>query len=379
MRGLMLAVLVMIVMACEAKRVTAGTVPPVYNLKAQVMPMFGDLVSGGQGGGPGQGRLGLVGDSIASNHPYRKWLTGSFVGEYGSAGYGYNGISAQFKWTLPDGSVPCKIAFLGDLNDLQKSTITGARSGAYGLWSPNGYYTRIVDDGSTGEGYVKLTVPAGYAAKLHYHRWPGAGVLGVDRPNAAGFDLSVPTAGALGDGVISLPAGTQYALSAVSGTVQVNGLELTDGTGFVLDSLARGGVGPVDFNRANNASTASVYTGLGLDLLIVMFDWGSDSEKASYKADLGAYLDFVAGAVPGLPVILVSHHAIKDDKADEAVWMMEVAEARGLGFIDHFFLFTHEELVAQGLVQPDGKHLSDAGGKWFAEYDAARMREARDE
>jgi hypothetical protein len=347
--------------------------PPVFGLKPQVMPMFNDLAAGAQG------RVGLVGDSIASNHPYRKWLTNEFQGEYGSAGYGYNGITSQFRWTLPDGTIPLRIAFLGDLTDLKKSTITGARSGLFGLWSPNGYYTRITDDGTTDEGSVKLTVPKGFNAKLHVHRWPGSGTIGIDRPNAQGFDMSVPTSGSQGDLAVTLPAGTQYVLSAVAGTVQASALELTDPSGFILDSLARGGVGPIDFNRADNPENAAVYAGLGMDVLVVMMDWGTDAQKATYVADMRKYLDFVNSACPGLPVILVSHHAIKPDKADESAWMYQLAQERGLGFIDHFYLFTHEELVANGYVMPDGIHLSDLGGQFFAQYDARAMRTARDE
>lgn len=331
--------------------------PLVYNLPAQVTPMFDDLEAGGVG------RMAAVGDSIVFRNPWHLHLRDELGLEYGYGGYGYRAANIDFRWLTE-----LRVIYAGSSTNIVKARSNGKRDPVWGVYTPDGIYTRLRLDGS-----VSLVLQ-GSRYILHYLKQPGGGILAIDRNTTRLMNLD--TNGPTGDATVELPVGPgKYRFSSTgSAWVQVNGVEVLSDKGFVIDRLARGGDGPLDYILANTTSTASVYAGLDADVLWVQFDWVGSQQKKTYITDMNKYLDFVEASNPGMRIILCSHHDMRPDIADEARWLYEIAVSRGLGFVNHFPVMTHEELVAAGYLTDDGIHLTDAGGVFFAHYDAERLR-----
>lgn len=350
--------------------------PASAGLHDQVAAMFADLEAGGVG------TIAHVGDSIPTNPPWDVGLSECLWSQWGSAGWAYRGLDANFKW---QGTATLTATFAGDV---VKSVPKGNRDPVRGRDTPDGRFCLIATDGK-----ITLTVPAGFAVRLHYSTAPGGGVLKVDRPNVAGIDFpAIPTdAPVRRDVRIDLPAGNppngggsaKYVITSADGiAAQVNGVEVRDGTGFESARLGRGSNGPADYNTGDTASTAEVLRQINPDIVVYMQDWFVPTQSiASFRQQTRDYIAFIRatlddGAEPPTGIILIAHHAMIDDSAQVSQVLYELSQELGCGFIDNRQLATYEENVGLGRLAPDGKHLSTAGGKYFAEEDVRLMREA---
>lgn len=360
-----IGVSVLMVLAVLIPSVARAEPPLSDNLHDQVAPMYESLVSGGVGS------LVYVGDSIPFRHAWGLGLNEYLWNEWGTAGWSYRAINQDFKWTNSAGVNILKAAFIGDVT---KGTSSGKRDPVRGRDTPDGIYSVIRTTGA-----ITLTIPAGYQARLHYSVTPDGGTACVDRPNVGGVDLTFPTFSMIRQDVaIDLPSGTKYTLTSLDGLpVQVNGIELRDGSGFRSARLGRGQNGPNDYNTGNTPSTASVLVGIDPDVVVYMQDWFVPNQSVeSFKADTRAYVTFVRATCPGVGIVFIAHHAMSTDSPDVSQVLWELATELGCGFIDNRQMATYTENVAAGRLQADGVHLTNSGGKFFAERDAQLMREA---
>lgn len=342
------------------------TTPASYGVAAQIDAMYDKLEAGGMG------RAFIVGDSIAFRPAWHSYLRSEMGIDFGVAGYGYRGINPDFKYLDAQGVPEIKIAFAGLGSNLVKAKGTTKRDQTWGIYEPDGIFTRMRSDGS-----VTLTIPAGLTVKLHYLRQPDGGTLAVDK---SGVRIqTIDTNGSIGNVIVSLTSGTKYKLYSTSAAwVQVNALETTKSVGFVMDRLARGQDNPHGYNTGDTPSSSSAITALAPDLILIQTDWYVPNQsKASFIADMNAYIAFVRAAVPGVGIVLIAHHAMSADSQDVSDTLYAIAQDVGCGFIDHLQVMTYTDMVANNYIQTDGTHLTNAGGSFFAHCDAELFRSTR--
>jgi hypothetical protein len=336
------------------------------DVAAQVDPLFTVLEAGGLG------RMALVGDSIAFRHPWELFLREELGGDFGKAGYGFRGINPDFKWTNPQGTAELKVAYTGTGTNIVKGKSSSKRDQTWGLYTPDGIFSRLRSDGA-----VTLTIPAGHTCTLHYLIQPSGGTLAVDRSGVRVHTIN--TAGSLDDETLVLAGGAKYKLySTSSAWVQVNALEVLKPVGFTCDRLGRGQDNPKGYNTGNTTSSATCLGALGCQLVMIQTDWFTPNQsQGSFITDLKAYIDWVRAALPDAGLILVSHHAMYADSQAVSDVVEQIAIDKSCGWIDHLGLLTYQQMLDNGYIQADGVHLTDAGGAYFANYDADLMRATR--
>jgi hypothetical protein len=349
---------------CLCTPAGAQEIPAEWNVRPQVLGLFDKLESGQVGS------LAIVGDSISFHHDSYNWfLRDRFWADYGNAGDGYLAACTGFGSSGDRNGPRDPIMMTISPTEVTLASANSDRE-AWGWYEPEGLFSRL-----WGAGYVQLKL-FGPQCRLHYLKQPGGGTLRVAINKKVLVDA--PTNGAIEDAWVDLSVGgdmntlkTLKLSSLDGGTVQVSGIDMRTGApGLVYHRLARGAAGPRDFVRSNTPATASLLADLSPDLLIVMLDWVGWDEKATFVEDTNRLLDFYAQAMPTTRVILMTHHPFKADIVDEAAWYYQIARERGMGFINLFATWPggQAEMMAAGLLEPGGVHLTGAGGQWFGNY-----------
>lgn len=388
--------------------------PLMFSIDQATAPLYDRLARGESA------NIMIVGDSISYRvNSYNWFLRDHLHAAFGSAGEGYFAIGDGFTGPVNGkGPRPGQAMREADLSpdaDPFQSNSTGhvrwagangARPLPWGAWTPDGIYAHL-----DGPGAIELDV-YGRSATLHYLRMPAGGRF---RVICNGVDLgvrsaSVPMPGSqlgsaadrrfaspgAGSAVIrQTPVTTEQFEASVrhdsfsfetgapdndtlntvriewvgGGLVQLNGIEMRSGApGVSYTRIARGGQGPREFLNSANKVTAAQLLETRPDLLIVMLDWSTYEERQTFEADTHALLDFYQHAMPGTPVILMTHHPFISDMALEADIYRQIACERGCGYINLFDLFTGWQQMASLGFMFDSVHLTPTGGAWFGGY-----------
>jgi hypothetical protein len=350
---------------------TRPGLPLQWNIREQTVGLFDKLESGGVGS------MAIVGDSISfKQNSYNWFLRDRFWADYGNAGDGYLATGQGFNggWEQNGPRLGLKIEGSGDSVHLESPN---AERRPEGYVTPDGIYARM-----DGTGAITLSVFGPYC-RLHYLKQPGGGVLRLSLNGQT--LLEAPTDGGLAHASVDFqtPGGPDTLSSVKVWTadgepVQTSGLEMRTGKpGLVYHRLGRGGSGPLDFGRSRTPQTAAILSDLSPDLLVVMLDWVGPEEKVTYLEDMRALLDFYEAVMPESRVILMSHHPYKAGIAEQAAWLLQLAQERSVGYINLYGAIPGglEEMKARGFLI-DNVHLSAAGGQFFGDYVYGILKDA---
>lgn len=416
------AVILSVLLACALSLVSSASLragddcnlaeprPLVSGVDQAAQQFFAGIAGGGVG------RVMIVGDSISYRaNSYNWYLRDHLHAQLGNAGEGYFGIGAGFSKTPnANHARPGQLLREFDLSphnnpfdpagtgNIIFSNINTGRTVPWGGWTPDGIYTHM-----TGPGAIELDF-YGTSATLHYLRTPSGGKMrltcnGVDLGvfhTAAPFDpppapFTINRAPGAGP-IVQYPMLTEAQFAqrvrhesftfetgapdndtintlriewVSGGRIQLNGIEMRSGQpGAAYSRVARGGQGPRDFLLSANKVVAAQLMEQNPDLLIVMLDWSTFAERETFEEDTNALLDFYRKAMPGTPVILMTHHPFIADMELEADIYRKIACERSLGYINLYDLFTGWSQMASLGFMVDSVHFSATGGAWFGSY-----------
>lgn len=346
--------------------------PLVWQLHEQTAPWRDRLQSGHTG------TYALIGDSISFRIDSFNWyLRDELEAIYGNGGDGYLALNSSFRH-IPDGSRNRRPGLAFRHSGQPWTTFgpgNGARS-AFGERSIDGLYARI---GATGWVEVDCYGPQ---ITLHYIREEGAGVIRI-RVNGeviAEIDASIGPGELPGLMTYSFSTGTNdpnvlstVRFSLVGATsqnpmwTQLNGLDMRTGEpGVVYHRLARGGSGPDDFLRADPMMELNSLTALDPDAIFIMLDQTTD--LAQYTIDLALYVERINVATPGVPVVLISHHAFSPTRETTTEIELLLAIAQGYGFLNLFDLHNNFDHLNDLGFLIDSVHFSSIGGDWYGRF-----------
>ncbi len=342
-------------------------------LHKSLLPLFSHLEDGEVGS------WGIAGDSVSLLSASYNWqVRNRLVESYGNAGEGYLAL-ARFdgRCNETDNGPRCGLDMIrGPGSTVGEDT---------GIFDPLGYAT---PDGMWGlltptpfPGNLSALV-YGNEAIVHYTRRVGGGLMTVRLNGVAvatvdtGLTSGEPQAGRL---VVETGVTDQATLSTLKfetagpSPVQVNAVEMrSDLAGSRYHRLARGGAGAFMFQDSMTAANGEVLRSLEMDLLIVMIDAsfgdGEDPVYELYESNLATLVDWYMAQLPGVPIIMITHHPFRPAIEAQADAILRIARQRELGFINLYDLFSgHEEMDNLGYL--NGRvHLSPLGGQFFGGY-----------
>lgn len=371
-------VVIAVVMLAWAAAPRAQDRPMAWNVEPTVAAWREVMAQGGVGS------YAILGDSISFRNDSCNWFLRDLLEErFGNAGDGYLSLSGSFGHT-PDGS-----------NNRRPGLAIRRFNGTWVVWpSANGTRDtrgRLAVDGIYthlgGPGWVEMDF-FGPSAALHYVREVGAGIIRLTlngvviaeldaslKPGAApelavySFETGVKEPGALSTLRCSLVGAT----TGDPQWTQLNGLHMTTGLpGAMYHRFGRGGVGPEDFLLCEPHVFRETLEAVAPGLVIVMID--QTGALPPYQQDMGVLLDRIEAALPGTPIVLMSHHAFNPQRGPAATILYELAQARGHGFINLFDLHHDANHLASLGFLIDSVHFSPAGGRWYGEFiDAVLM------
>jgi hypothetical protein len=370
MRGLLILILITEVF----NSTSLGQVRPLSErLHGSVLPFFRDLEEGEVGS------YGIVGDSVSLiTSSYNWYLRNYLTDDFGSAGDGYLAL-ARFGGvcTATAGGPRCGLQLVqGPGSVISEDT---------GPWelpgppTPDGMWLTLTPTPFPASATVHFFASE---AVVHYTRRVGGGPMTIKLNGSlfatveTGLSEGEPIAGRL---VIDTGATDPSQLSTLrfetAGPlpVQVNAIEMRSiASGVRYHRLARGGAGPFMFLSSMTPANAEVLRSLDLDLLMVMLDAaagdGNDDEIEIYESNLATLVDWYRAAMPGVPIVLVTHHPFRPSIEAQADAILRISRERGLGFINLYDLFSgFDEMNDLGYMS-GVVHLNPAGGQWFGRY-----------
>ena len=320
----------------------------------------------------------MFGDSLAFRPDSLNWfLRDELEKQYGNAGDGYLGLSLASWWFPGVNHLRSGLEFryspTGAITPWW-SELSGPRDDN-GKRSPDGYYVKI----GTPQGWAEYDF-YGPDATLHYIREPGAGVIQIEVNGdiVAIVDAALPEGGpqlatfTFKTGQSDATILNTVHLSVASATnedprwTQCNGLQMRTGNaGSTYHRVGRGGVGPDDYLTIEPAIFAQFMQAVAPDIVLIMMDPSAHPDQ--YTSELNQFVDRIEAAVPGTPIVLITHHDWTPSMADYGNQMLAIAEQQGLGFINLVDVKTLADMQANGFLD-DFVHLSDIGGAWFGSY-----------
>ncbi|MCL4219992.1 MAG: hypothetical protein KJZ65_01345 [Phycisphaerales bacterium] len=348
------------------------TRPLAEGLHRQVLPLYRDL-NGGR-----VGSLGIVGDSVSLLDASYNWqLRNHFWSRFGSAGDGYLAL-ARFDGNCGSygGGPRCGLQSIRGPGSFV-SDDTGPWE-ALGYATPDGMWGELRYDRAPGNWTLKTY---GREVVIHYTRRVGGGPFHVQLNGVlvttieTDLDEGEPQAGRF---VLDTGQDDPNTLSTIrfemtsTLPVQINAVEMRSAAcGLRYHRLARGGCGPARFMDSMTQANADLLRSLELDLLIVMLDAAAgdgNNQPAIYRANLETLVDWYRAQLPGVRMILVTHHPFTPEIGPQADVILDVARARGLGFVNFYDLFSgFDEMNALGYMNGI-VHLTPAGGAYFGGY-----------
>lgn len=368
MRG----ITVVCIAACAGAAGAQSVRPLSEGLHRQVLPLYRDLHQGAVGS------LGIVGDSVSLLDASYNWqLRNHFWADFGSAGDGYLAL-ARFGGNCGSygGGPRCGLQSIRG-----PGTFISEDTGAWdelGYPTPDGMWGELRYDRVPGNWTIKTY---GREVVIHYTARTGGGAFGLllNGVPVTSIDTGIPGGGPrAGRFVLDTGQDDPNTLSTIrfemtsTLPVQINAAEMRTTTGGLrYHRLARGGAGPFLFQASMTEGNADVLRSLELDLLIVMLDAaGGDgnNQPAIYQANLETLVDWYRAQMPGLPIVLVTHHPFNTGIEAQADAILAIARARGLGYVNLYDLFSgYDEMDALGYMNGI-VHLTPAGGAFFGGY-----------
>ncbi len=346
--------------------------PMAEGLHRQVLPLYRDL-QGGQ-----VGSLGIVGDSVSLLDASYNWqLRNRFQADFGSAGDGYLALprfNGNCAWY--DGGPRCGLESIRGPGSFV-SEDTGPWE-ELGFSTPDGMWGELRYDRAPGNWTLKTY---GREVVIHYTRRVGGGGvhLRLNGVLVTTIDTGL-TEGGPEAGTFLLDTGqddpdtlsTLRFDMASTLPVQINAVEMRSTTGGLrYHRLARGGAGPARFMASMTPANADLLRSLDLDMLIVMLDAAAgdgNNQPEVYQSNLETLVDWYRAQMPGLPIVLVTHHPFTPEIEAQADVILDVARTRGLGFVNFYDLFSDfDEMDALGYMNGI-VHLTPAGGAFFGGY-----------
>jgi hypothetical protein len=320
----------------------------------------------------------IFGDSLVFRPDSLNWFfRDQLEKQYGNAGDGYLGLSLASWWFPGVNHLRPGLEFRYSPTGAMTpwwSELSGPRDDN-GRRSPDGYYVKI----GTPEGWAEYDF-YGPDATLHYIREPGAGMIQIEVNGAviAAVDASLPRGEPQ---LATYTFKTGQADPAVLNTLrltipsatrnephwtQCNGLHMRTGnTGSMYHRVGRGGVGPDDYLTIEPAIFAQFMQAVAPDIVMIMMDPSAHPDQ--YTPEMNEFVDRIDAAVPGTPIILITHHDWTPSMSDYADQLLAIAEERELGFINLVDVKTLASMQSNGFLD-DFVHLSAVGGAWFGDY-----------
>lgn len=357
---------------CASLVVAQPTRPLAEGLHRQVLPLYRDLHAGRVGS------LGIVGDSVSLLDASYNWqLRNRFWADFGSGGDGYLAL-ARFNGNCGSngGGPRCGLQSIRGPGSFI-SEDTGPWE-VLGYPTPDGMWGELRYDRAPGNWTLKTY---GREVVIHYTRRVGSGPFNVLLNGSpvttidTGLAEGEPQAGTY---LLDTGEDNPNVLSTIrvemtsTLPVQINAVEMRSTTGGLrYHRLARGGCGPGRFMDSMTSANADVLRSLDLDLLIIMLDAAAgdgNNQPAIYQTNLETLVDWYRAQLPGLPMVLVTHHPFTPAIGPQADVILAVARARGLGFVNFYDLFSgYDEMNALGYMNGI-VHLTPAGGAFFGGY-----------
>jgi lysophospholipase L1-like esterase len=327
---------------------TAHAAPPSLNLAAALADTKAILQSGGQAD------IVVLGDSLSFRPgSYLPTFRNLLQSRYGNAGAGFQGMSF---WT--------GAAFSPGWQTATINTDVAPYRSVDGLWTQY--------DGQTPWPNQSYVTPQDRKLQLQYVTQPGGGSFMV-RSGLDGAVVTTISTDGPADTVrtfdYTVPAEhTRYTLQPVGdGPFTVLGQNnLRDTPGVRVHRGANGGWGVENFLRRDSTFDQQL-DAFGTDLVMLWIGQNDQSHtRESYAGKISALVERVQDAAPSAEIVLVGTYDSGSPQIAPLVdAMADVADARGLGFINVFDTAgDYATFISNGWLD-DGVHFSPAGGEYL--------------
>lgn len=325
----------------------ADAQPTSLNLQPTLAPVKAKL-------GLGQvANVLVIGDSLSVRQgSYLPFLTSALQSDYGNAGAGYQGFSL---WTGA-----------GFNSGWAKGMInqdTVPHRALDGLWSSF--------ELPTSQYYSAYFTGRNSFLELHYLAQPGGGSATIAIPGMPSIVLNTNAA------ETSLQT---LSYTAPGADKQVWIYPNKNGVVTILGQINRTGLPGISFHRAANGGWGVenfIQRDFTFDRQIervnpdVVLMWIGQNDqiydRVTYVPRLNILIDRVRAAAPNVPILMIGTYNSGSPRILPLVQAVaDVAEARGLGFIDLYHVAgTYEFFEFMGYLD-DGLHFSDVGGQHIA-------------
>lgn len=298
----------------------------------------------------------VLGDSLSARPgTYLPSLTAKLQARYGDAGAGYQGFSL---WT--------GAGFNGGWLNTGINTDNPPHHSLDGLW--NRY------DGVTGWPNNSVFTPRNTEVELHYMTQPGGGSFQIRRGDFGAVHTTISTDGPAG-GVATYrytlnPGETQYSIvPAGGGSFTILGQNnLRASPGVRVHRAANGGWGVNNFLQRDGTFDQQLQL-VDTDLFVVWIGQNDQGfTRQSYAPKINQLVDRLYAAVPDARILLIgTYDQGSSPLAGLVEAMADVAQARGLGFINLYRAAGDAAFFNGHGYLDDGIHFSPAGGEYLAE------------
>lgn len=295
----------------------------------------------------------VLGDSLSVRQgSYLPYLTADLQTVYGNAGGGYQGMSWWTGGGFNSGWVK------GFIN--QDTPPHHTLDGLWASW-----------EGPAGQFNSAFLTARSDHVTLYYVAQPGGGTATISLPNSSSIPLNTAAAATEMRTVsYSVPGPNKqvWFLPALNGAVKILGANNTTGLpGVVVHRGANGGWGVENFIRRDFTFEGQI-SSLGPELVLIWIGQNDQAyDRPTYAPRLNLMIDRVRAAAPGVPIVLIGTYDSGSPRIRPLVQAMaDVAQARGLGFINiHDVAGPYAFFEYMGYLD-DPVHFSEAGGQHIA-------------
>lgn len=296
----------------------------------------------------------VLGDSLSFRPgTYLPTFTTLLQNRYGNAGAGYQGMSL---WS--GGGFNAGWLYTG-LN-----TDNAPYHSLDGLW--NRY------DGVAPWPNQAIITPNGNNVQIQYLKQPGGGSFLVRRGEYGDVVANISTDGPTGIGTLYhtlAPEDTKYTIEPTGGgsfTILGHNNISPNSPGVRVHRAANGGWGVNNFLRRDWTFDRQLQL-LGTDLVMVWIGQNDQAyTAATYQSAINLLVDRVQAAVPSAEVLLIgTYNQGSEPLAGLVEGMAQVAQSRGVGFINLYQAAGTPQFFQDNGYLDDGVHFSAAGGVYM--------------